>query len=268
MKVICVYNRKGGAGKTTSTINLAAWLKKKYRAKILLIDADSQATLTKIIYTHNMVEYTGEEVDLSTKMALENVLNGDIKINKAIYPVYVKPQKAFSKKFDIIPVTEEIDKLDVIAPKTLDKIIKGMRRQYDYILIDCPPAKGDVMSNVLCASDYVILPINSSEELDTSGVKEVKAYIDDLMMNGLTEVEILGYFFNRYDKKDEVQVYNTENIIDSMPTSYLDIKVPYHKYVSQSNFYGTPLCWTHPTSEPAKAFEALADYINDKVKEA
>ena len=139
-------------------------------------------------------------------------------------------------------------------------------RHYDYVLIDCPPALGEITANVLCASDYTLLPIDPGDEVDTSGLDSVQSFLDGLKASGNAKADILGFFINKFMKGDPVQEYNMQQISEVYKKWYIPITLPFHKYVSESRFYGLPLAWLHPRCQIGKLFEELATYVNDKTE--
>lgn len=184
-RVISISNHKGGVGKTTTTINLGAGLTRmKYR--VLLIDLDPQANLTQSLGIVDPAETIYDRLLRSKSMLPARFVNID--------------------GMDVIPST-----LDLSAAETelagepgrefiLRELIKDLRRQYDFILIDCPPSLGLLTINSLTASDEVLIPIQT-EYLAVQGLAKLREVIIKIQSRLNENLKIIGVLLTQYDKR-------------------------------------------------------------------
>lgn len=197
MPVISVFNQKGGVAKTTTSINLSAALAAKKR-KVLLIDTDSQANST------NGIGINADDLEYSLYNLL---LNPKSNIKQAI-------QKT-EYKFDLLPsnislADAEQTLSNVLSREMLlDKIVSKVKKEYDYIIIDCPPSLGIVSINALVASDYIIIPVAPGYFSSLGIIKLIDTY-HGIQENIKPKLEILGVLLTKFSKRRilDTDIYN------------------------------------------------------------
>jgi chromosome partitioning protein len=188
--VISVAIQKGGSGKTTTAINLAAALRELGR-KVLLIDLDPQANLTQALKIA-----VADDKDVYAQLKLE--ADGDAKG----WEGYIYESNGMA----VVPASlaladAELELVSVYGREhLLDNLLRPLRPEYDYIVVDCPPAIGILTVNALVASDYVLIPLQA-EFLPLKGVRSFKKRYDKIREKLNKKLDILGLLITRYDQR-------------------------------------------------------------------
>lgn len=199
-KIISIVNQKGGVGKTTTALNMAAWLSLFTNAKILLIDMDGQANLTACVNIDKS-KINGTSFDL--------LVNEDIKAENVIY-------KNKNLLFDMIVADDKLNNIDIVLNnyiaremQLLEKL-EEVKNNYDYIIIDCSPSLNLATINSLAATDYVMIPVQA-DFLSVRGTAKLLESIERIKNRLNTKLDILGVFITMYDnrKLNDKEIYDT-----------------------------------------------------------
>lgn len=274
---IAVYNQKGGCGKTISCCNIAGVLAKHYKKKVLIVDTDPQANLSKSLLGENIAQYE-EEHGLDTwfgdHSTLADVIEGlpDHKdmVNQAIIKAKIVIRGGNPAKWrgiDILPGCRELATTRIRENGDMEGIISRIRHtlqrpyDYDYVLFDLPPALSDLSVVTLIASDYVLIPA-SADSNAIDGIAELMETIENIKANSDNKkLQIMGVFFTNFDAR-----YSYDNQLYAMAGDTLGdylIRTPIRRgSAAKSGMQlGCPLAWYQRTSLVAKDYEALTEEI-------
>ena len=188
-KIISIINQKGGVGKTTTAINLAASLG-ILEKKTLLIDFDPQANAT-----------TGlNDFDINNEFSIYDAIIGNKKIVDIISNTSIEYMDFIKSDTNLVGCEVELVSLPN-REKQLLKLINKVKKNYDYILIDCPPSLGLLTLNALTASTDVLIPIQS-EFFALEGLRSLQETIKIVKENIIDKLNILGLLITMHTKRD------------------------------------------------------------------
>ncbi|WDT67072.1 ParA family protein [Cloacibacterium sp. TD35] len=255
-KIIGVANQKGGVGKTTTAVNLAAALG-VLEKKVLLIDADPQANATSGLGI--------EEVNFSTYNLLEH--SADVK--ECI-------QKTSSPNLDLVPshidlVAAEIelvdrDKREYMLKKALDEV----KSEYDYIIIDCAPSLGLITVNALTAADSVIIPIQC-EYFALEGLGKLLNTIKNVQKIHNNDLDIEGLLLTMYDSRLRLSNQVVEEVNTHFPEMVFETVISRNVRLSEAPSFGESILMYDAESKGAIQYIQLAEEVllkNEKLQNA
>jgi len=253
-KIIAVCNQKGGTGKTTTAVNVSAFLA-QIGKKVLLIDSDPQGNST-----------SGLGINKNTlRKSIYDVLLNKISIEEVVHATELK--NLFLVPCNVHLTGAEIELVSALARETrLKKALSLVRADYDYIFIDTPPSLGLLTLNALVASNSIIIPIQC-EFYALEGVSQLFNTIS-LIKDGLNpELEIEGVLLTMADYRTNL----TNEVIDEIK-KYFKNKVystviPRNVKLSEAPSFGKPICLYDKNSIGAKKYEEFAHEFLDQVIE-
>ncbi len=250
-KIIAIANQKGGVGKTTTSVNLAASLG-VLEKKVLLIDADPQANAT------SGLGIDVEQVELGTYQLLEH----SIKAEEAIMPTS-------SPNLDIIPshidlVAIEIELVDKDEREyMLKKAITHLKKKYDYILIDCAPSLGLLTLNALTAADAVIIPIQC-EYFALEGLGKLLNTIKSVQKIHNEHLDIEGLLLTMYDSRLRLSNQVVEEVQKHFNEMVFSTIIQRNVRLSEAPSYGESIINYDAGSKGATNYLSLAHEIIKK----
>ena len=250
MKIIAIANHKGGVGKTTTSINLSAALA-HFGRHVLLIDLDPQANSSRGL---------GIDVTLINKSVFE-VFSGSVDVNSAI-------KKTMMKGLDVLPSKLMLASIDstfglMNEPYTLLKnSIAQINKNYDYVIIDCPPSLGILTVNALNAANTVLIPVQC-EYFALEAVSTILATISNVQSSTNPDLGIEGFLMTMYDAKTTLGTQIASEVRGLFKENTFLTQIPRNVSIPESNVKGLPVTIYRPSSSGALAYFSLAKEVID-----
>jgi chromosome partitioning protein len=245
-KIYTLVNQKGGVGKTTSTINLAAYLAQMGQ-RVLVVDLDPQANATSCLGVDKLA------VNGGTYEALLGETN--------IFPFVLLNERL---KLSLLPSSPslagaEVELVDELARESrLKKAVLTIADRYDYVLIDCPPSLGLLTVNgLMAAMDGVIVPVQC-EYLALEGLGQLTQTIERVRSALFPELKVRGVVLTMFDNRTNLSTDVVAEVNRHFPDQVFKSVVPRSVRLAEAPSYGLPISEYAPTSVGALAYEALA----------
>ena len=246
-KAVAIFNQKGGVGKTTTNINLAACLARKNK-KILVMDIDPQGnTTTGLGISKAGLDYTCYDL----------LIDEEIDPFRTVYKTRVENLDIVPASVDLAGAEIELVQLEG-REKRLKNAIDKIRKFYDYIFIDCPPSLGLLTINALTAVDSVLIPIQC-EFYALEGVSQLVSTIELVNRSMNPGLEIEGVILSMYDGRTNLSIQVVEEIKKYFGNKLYSTVIPRNVRLAEAPSYGLPITDYDPKSKGALAYEAFAE---------
>ncbi len=247
-RVIAIVNQKGGVGKTTTAINLSAYLA-HHGKQVLLVDMDPQANASSSLG----VEYRKIAQGIYHPLVL------GVPISDIVQSTGVDRLKLAPATVDLAGANVELVNLDKREYR-LREALKNARDEHDYVIIDCPPSLGLLTINSLVASDEVLIPIQT-EYLALEGLGQLLGTIDLIKQNLHEDLAILGAVMTMYDERVRLSQDVFHELYQYFPHKIFRVVVPRSTKLAEAPSFGKPILHYDKHSPGAKAYERLAHEI-------
>lgn len=253
-RIIAVANQKGGVGKTTTAINLSSCLASLGK-KVLAIDMDPQGNMTSGLgIDKNEVEYIVYELILG-QVGIEKVICKDALENLDVLPTNINLSAA---EIELIGVEEK----EFIIRKEVDKV----KKNYDFIVIDCPPSLSMLTINAMTTADSVLVPIQC-EYYALEGLSQLIHTIDLVKERLNPELKIEGVVFTMYDARTNLSLQVVENVKDNLQQTIYKTIIPRNIRLAEAPSHGLPINLYDPKSSGAESYMLLAEEVINKGEE-
>ena len=250
-KIVAFTNKKGGVGKTTTAVNMAAYCADLGK-RTLLVDIDSQGNATTALgFSKSQLKKTVHSVLIEDDLAANNILPTQVQL------------------LDILPSNVDLSgaEVDLVYKRNREKILRDalekVRDNYDYIFIDCPPSLGLLTINAWVAADSVIIPLQG-EYFALEGVSQLMNTIALVKQRLNPKLNIEGVVITMYDGRALISRQIAAEIKKFFKNKLYEIVIPRNIRLAEAPSHGKPIMMYEPKCAGARAYKALTEEFLSK----
>jgi len=247
-KIIAITNQKGGVGKTTTTVNLAAALGQKGK-KVLVVDIDPQGNSTSGLNINK------KEIEYS----IYDVLLDGVDAKYAIIKTEYKNLDILPSNINLAGCELELGSVDRRELRLKNGLLL-IDKKYDYILIDCPPSLGLITINALTACDTILVPIQC-EYYALEGLSQLMGTVRQIKKMYNRYIDIEGVLLTMYDSRLNLTIQVVEEVKRFFPRKIFKTPIPRTVRISEAPSFGMPICYYDKSSKGTIAYDKLASEI-------
>ena len=253
--VIAIANQKGGVGKTTTTVNLAACLAAE-NFRVLILDVDSQANAT-----------SGLGLEKKEGASAYRPLLGDGLLQDKILPTEIQGLDIIPSEVDLCGAEIELAQAERHLYR-MKEALAPLREQgrYDVVFIDCPPSLAVLTLNAFCAADFLLVPIQC-EYYALEGIAMLTRIMNQLIDSGASpSLELLGVVMTMFDARTRLSHQVVQEVRDYFGSTVFETIIPRTTRLAEAPSHGKPIIAYDPYSAGAAAYEVLAREVAQKLE--
>jgi len=264
MDKIAIFNQKGGVGKTTISVNIAACFTKFNNKKVLVVDCDAQSNSSSYLLSLNP---NCDENDMDC--SLVDCLNGLVPIEDVIKQTFIlgktENDPPVPINLFIAPTDSRVDSMEIEDILILKNKLAEIEDEYDVLIFDCPPQRTQMTLLALCASDYVLVPVLP----DSDSIKGYGMLIDlvnELKKSGYNEtLQILGLFLNAVKRRDSIDTYFLNSVGEEFGHAVFSSSIRNSTIIRQARMFSEPVCYFKPSHPVTDDMRKLSKEILTRI---